>query len=448
MDIALHYANKDSRIFIISKPNGGQSSARNVGIEFIKNSSLRKYVENLEISNMNFDFSFKNYIYPEAETRITKHILNIMDNFTSSVPSFQNANLNKIVMQYPNILMLTENDPNSNEISQELKENIIKVAHNHVILNVDRINEYIRQLLPENQFIHFLDPDDYFTLDAMESNICFLDKYPNLEFTWHHLNVVDTVQTDKNIDKDISKSVETNVFEDTILPKYKYSLIDGKTLIDIHMKRYSFFSLCTQGAIKTSVFNKNFLRFIDNAVFEDQVFGIFMMNNIEFCTVTDKRVYVYRLRPGSTCTYEMQEKDNEIYLSPHMKQIKQIKILTNRQIRQYHTCISMLVLGFSVFTNKHLLPKYVVDKYVNYFSTNFIDFIENKNMLSYINEHKILYSTLLDIECNKELNILFSKIQKKYYWLKIKYYIKSFLKKYFPLLFKFLKYLLKPNKNR
>ncbi|HEC1781954.1 TPA: glycosyltransferase family 2 protein, partial [Campylobacter lari] len=45
LDIALKYLDKDERIFLISKKNGGLSSARNMGLEFIKGTKLRSFFE-------------------------------------------------------------------------------------------------------------------------------------------------------------------------------------------------------------------------------------------------------------------------------------------------------------------------------------------------------------------------------------------------------------------
>ena len=45
LDIALEFAKQDERIFVVSKPNGGLSSARNTGLEFIKGSALRGVFE-------------------------------------------------------------------------------------------------------------------------------------------------------------------------------------------------------------------------------------------------------------------------------------------------------------------------------------------------------------------------------------------------------------------
>lgn len=44
LEIALNFAKNDERIFVVSKPNGGLSSARNFGLEFIKGSALRTFL--------------------------------------------------------------------------------------------------------------------------------------------------------------------------------------------------------------------------------------------------------------------------------------------------------------------------------------------------------------------------------------------------------------------
>ncbi|MBF7046561.1 glycosyltransferase family 2 protein, partial [Campylobacter volucris] len=52
LDIALEYLNKDERIFLISKENGGQASARNTGLEFIKGTKLRTFFEDNNEENI------------------------------------------------------------------------------------------------------------------------------------------------------------------------------------------------------------------------------------------------------------------------------------------------------------------------------------------------------------------------------------------------------------
>ena len=50
LEIALNFAKNDERIFVISKPNGGLSSARNFGLEFIKGSALRTFFDDGDFS--------------------------------------------------------------------------------------------------------------------------------------------------------------------------------------------------------------------------------------------------------------------------------------------------------------------------------------------------------------------------------------------------------------
>ena len=45
LKIALDFAARDGRIFVVSKPNGGLSSARNFGLEFVRGTGLREFFE-------------------------------------------------------------------------------------------------------------------------------------------------------------------------------------------------------------------------------------------------------------------------------------------------------------------------------------------------------------------------------------------------------------------
>ena len=45
LEIAMSYARMDERIFLVTKPNGGLSSARNLGLELIKGTKLRTLLE-------------------------------------------------------------------------------------------------------------------------------------------------------------------------------------------------------------------------------------------------------------------------------------------------------------------------------------------------------------------------------------------------------------------
>ncbi|TXE88611.1 glycosyltransferase family 2 protein [Campylobacter volucris] len=146
LNIALKYLNKDERIFLISKENGGQSSARNTGLEFIKGTKLRTFFEN------------------NNEEDITS--------FTSTHTFEKNTKILK---------------------KEDIKSNFMQIQKRYIKTNLENINDFIIQELP-NTIIHFLDSDDYLLQDCIELcvkemiekdlDICAhgLQEYKNKEF--------------------------------------------------------------------------------------------------------------------------------------------------------------------------------------------------------------------------------------------------------------------------
>ncbi|MCV3396613.1 MULTISPECIES: glycosyltransferase family 2 protein [Campylobacter] len=120
LEICLKYASQDNRIFVVSKINYHQSSARNTGLEFIKGTILRRYCEGEDID------------FIESLTQI--HTFD---------KSFKKITIS--------------------EVNQAIK---IK-NQNYVKVNLENINELIVQELP-NRIIHFLDSDDYLKRECIE----------------------------------------------------------------------------------------------------------------------------------------------------------------------------------------------------------------------------------------------------------------------------------------
>ena len=52
LEIAKKYVKKDKRIFLITKPNGGLSSARNMGLELIQGTMLRNLLEEIDFKEV------------------------------------------------------------------------------------------------------------------------------------------------------------------------------------------------------------------------------------------------------------------------------------------------------------------------------------------------------------------------------------------------------------
>ncbi|WP_104697529.1 MULTISPECIES: glycosyltransferase family 2 protein [unclassified Helicobacter] len=144
LEIAKEYLQKDSRIFLINKPNGGLSSARNMGIEFIKTLTLREVIE--------------------KKFTIDKKVFSRKKAF-----SF-------------------------NEELVEIQSSFIKAHFNLVsprFVETDLIDSssFILQEMPQNCYIHFLDSDDSFELDCIYNCIKPLlqEKY---DVIWHNFNYV------------------------------------------------------------------------------------------------------------------------------------------------------------------------------------------------------------------------------------------------------------------
>lgn len=119
LKIALEFAKKDARIFIISKPNGGLSSARNMGLEFIKGNALRSYFE---------------------------------QGLSEKIKSFRANSFDK----------------DFKEIEPKEIDNFFTQLHtNYIQTTLENINDFITSKLPP-VFIHFVDSDDYLEKDCIE----------------------------------------------------------------------------------------------------------------------------------------------------------------------------------------------------------------------------------------------------------------------------------------
>ncbi|MCW1336559.1 glycosyltransferase [Campylobacter jejuni] len=126
LNIAKEYAKKDERIFLITKENGGLSSARNAGLEFIKGTKLREFFEN-----------------------------------ESNITSYENIN--------------TFNTASKELTKEDINKNFTKLSKNIIQTKLKNLNDFIIQDLPNN-IIHFLDSDDYLELDCIEKCVNEMSK--------------------------------------------------------------------------------------------------------------------------------------------------------------------------------------------------------------------------------------------------------------------------------
>ncbi|MFQ6341522.1 glycosyltransferase family 2 protein [Campylobacter sp. VTCC 70190] len=239
LDIALEYLNKDNRIFLISKQNGGLSSARNMGLEFIKGTKLRAFFEDKQEQNI---MSF------------------------SATHTFET---------------------NTQTIKQELiKSSFTQIQKGYIRTNIENINDFIIQKLP-NSIIHFLDSDDYFKPSCIERCVNEMTKR-NLDICIHDLE--EYYESDKKfVKKDFFEKICDNEF---------YKPLD---LLKLN-KRYNFY-FAWQGAFKADILNKYNLRFTQGIYHEDHDFGtiLFCLANKMF--YMKESLMIYRIRQGSITNF-------------------------------------------------------------------------------------------------------------------------------------------------
>ncbi|WHN17805.1 glycosyltransferase family 2 protein [Campylobacter jejuni] len=245
LNIAKEYAKKDERILIITKENGGLSSARNTGLEFIEGTKLREFFEN-----------------------------------ESNIISYKNVNIFKKIPKE-----LTKEDIN---------KNFIKLSKNIIQTKLKNINDFIIQDLPDN-IIHFLDSDDYLELDCIEKCVNEMNK-SDLDICVHSYVKYD--EANKEMKKDIH-------FE--FPKKLKNRFYYDYALDILYVNNIYFFCFVWQGSFKASILNKYRLRFTYGVYHEDTDFGVLLFSLAKKLIYLDYYGLVYRVRENSIISSEKSQ---------------------------------------------------------------------------------------------------------------------------------------------
>lgn len=241
LDIALEYARKDERIFIISTPNLGLGNARNTGLEFIKHTPLRTMIENPHKQSKP--------IYSFTQTHA----------FT------------------PTTKILTQN---------ALQEYFTAIAPNFIRINSNgNINDFIIQELP-SRIIHFVDSDDYLSLDCIESCVRAM-KDSSLEICAH--NLMEYLEKNKTFKHHQRLGIFKKVQKDS------YDL-GAQLLSQNHI--YDFY-FAWQGCFHTTILNRYNLRFTNGIFHEDHDFGTLLFCLAKKVGYINTEGYIYRARANS-----------------------------------------------------------------------------------------------------------------------------------------------------
>ena len=312
LDIAIEYAKKDERIFILSKKNAGLSTARNAALELTKGTKLRAYLENEIKEN---DFSIKSY---------------------KNTHSFDKTDIKKIS-------------------KEDIDKNFIKLDERVYKTELSDINEFIVQDLPDDVYVHFLDSDD--CLD--ESCISTCKRYiqaKDLNLYLHNLSSVD----------EDSKLIKEKIYLSSGLKFGFYS----KGLDFLQDNKLHDFYFAYQGAFKASLLNLYKLRFIRHIYHEDHDFAIILLSLSERLFVDDEALLYYRSRSGSIIS-SMQDdsypKNLPLYLEPLKKSFKSYK-----ELRRYYKSYGMLRAFKEIYKLRNVFKKGFYKKMYYYYLHQFV----------------------------------------------------------------------------
>lgn len=264
LEIALNFAKNDERIFVVSKPNGGLSSARNFGLEFIKGSALRAFFDDGDIS---------------LSTKAQYDKVEISQN--DKEKAFQtNTSIQSLSQTHSFEKSYKSID------TQALRAHFTQIRHNFIKSDLERINDFITQELPQNALIHFVDSDDYIRQDCIE--ICvqaLLTK--DLDIVVH--NIKHFYEENKSFKQgEFLQNLRQNTYE------------SGLKLLKEN-KLYSFY-FAWQGLFKASILNRYALRFTEGIYHEDHDFGTLLFCLAGKISYTNEPLYIYRQRANSIIT--------------------------------------------------------------------------------------------------------------------------------------------------
>lgn len=319
LNLALEFAKKDERIFVVSKPNGGLSSARNFGLEMIKGSALRKALQS------------------KAQGAIKESFIPSLTQTHSFNNSAKTLDVNELLAHFTCL------------------------SKNYVKSDVSSISKVIIQSLPKDVLIHFVDSDDYLDKDCIK--LCVDDLSKNeAQICFHHIQEF----KDENKAFKQGKSYLTNC-------KYK-----AKSGLDfLAQNQFYDFYFSPQGLFKASLLNSYTLRYTEGIYHEDHDFGTLLFCLANKISHIDKALYFYRQRANSTITSQNNKtfpKKLPYFLEPLRDDFGDY-----RELRAYFKAYCFVLVGFSIwrfFVQKSLKDEAFERKYKDFFNKSTLSYMK------------------------------------------------------------------------
>ncbi len=337
LKIALNFAENDERIFVVSKPNGGQATARNFGLEFIKGSALRTFFDDGDFSptaqNDNNQLCHTDKSCHTERSEVSQIQNRDISFSTKAQNSKEKAFQNNINIQSLSQTHSFEKSYKSID-TQELRAHFTQIKPNFIKSDLERINDFITQELPQNALIHFVDSDDYITQDCVAKCVqALLEK---------DLDIV--VHSNKEFDDNTKKiTILKRLSQFQSLKQDEYN--SGLELL-AQNQIYDFY-FAWQGLFKASILNRYALRFTEGIYHEDHDFGTLLFCLAGKISYTNEPLYIYRQRANSTMS---GQKNSSMpaklpsFLEPLRADFKDYKAL-----RAYFKSFCFVLVGFNIW---------------------------------------------------------------------------------------------------
>ena len=395
--IAKEYAQKDSRITIIDKANGGLSNARNVGIEFF--TSARFKVMDLrsagEFANANARHEShcdsRNDEKPTtpslrgsgvADTLVSRHCerseaIHNVDNqkiLNGEIPNYRlpRDSSESLAMTQSHHLVI------ANEVGSPQKSNIMDchdsanaesrdnadALHSHQITGENPYQIYaiysLRDKLeiPQIDYLQFVDSDDYIELDCVEQCV-------------KRMQGVDVLWFDAETFLDGVKKTDwkSNIWYFGYTNEVVISRKDWA--VRLSKRNLCFFYFSWSGMIDFAFLKRIKLKFLNGIIQEDDMFGILLFAQSSFIYVYPKKLYHYRIRANSIMNYG---EDYSAKVAGFFAKSAEV-FKDNYSKRAYHKASSFMQTSLALdnfLQNsqeervKHIISHYLMPTYVFY----------------------------------------------------------------------------------
>lgn len=344
--IAFKYFLSDTRCVLIKKPNGGLSSARNAGLEYLCNNL--NLDAPLRYDAKDFEYS----IFSETQKQDSKEnpaICDVREN-PDSIESNNAQNLDskdciesrhfyvqKGYYVYKGCFEGADSECEAILLNQQQEVYVFSHASHFAHFKSEDSKDLVN--LECCKYFHLLDSDDELEIDCIQDCVETLNetlnqnKFLKTETTaiWHNFS---------NINEN------GNVILDNVIGRFtefhEYQILQNTQLLDF--KTRNMIAMCWSALFPLDSIKKNTIRFMDFVHSEDQLFSFMILCNLENVIYTPKSLYRYRQRSDSTMNFNPHIHAPPTFLKPLYAHFRDAKLG-----KEYYIGYSFCVMGYGLW---------------------------------------------------------------------------------------------------